>query len=158
LPNFEDDLLSPDKSHVIPLSDALEELNSVLAIIDGNTRGGSPRTVAGVNVLGSRKFQPAGLHRVQGNAAEDTLLYVVVFEGDNGCAVLAADDRISESVIAITDKEVLFSDNNVFELYDSRIDYNDPDLNGFQIYNAEEDDWYVSGMNGIIEGGIFFFL
>ncbi|MFV0392583.1 MAG: C10 family peptidase [Paludibacteraceae bacterium] len=75
-------------------------------------------------------------------AQRDSLLYVVDFADNEGSAVLAADSRISESVIAITEEGSVTEEIHL--LYESGVDYGDECLQNFNLYNQEENDYYVA--------------
>lgn len=86
-------------SHVVPIEDALSGLREVLAPLQKDTRVGRSYAVKGFEVVAA-----GGATRAAGaSEGADTLLYIVNFE-DDGYALLAADDRLEEGVIALVDK------------------------------------------------------
>ena len=98
--------------HAVPIDQALEELDDLLGVIDGQgTRAGGVRTVAQVQTLHA---QALPLTRSAGEPGEQPgeLLYVVNFEEDAGYAVLGADDRLP-AVLAVTDEGSLTTDELV---------------------------------------------
>jgi len=88
------------RSHRIPVEDALRNLENFLSDSD------SPKTRAASRIL------PSSVLSVTSNAGNgltrseksDTILYVANFGDDSGYAIISADDRISEDVLAVTDQ------------------------------------------------------
>lgn len=94
----------------IPIEEAIEELNSALDVIDGQQMAaggrakvmfsGSRRQIGKVSVIYGdmpvlirTSNTPDGMQKAQGKTHKDSLLYIVDFENNAGCAVLAADRR-----------------------------------------------------------------
>lgn len=94
-------------SHVVPIEQALEELQSVLDVIDSPsendvvTRSGGVRCVKDVATVSS-DILPVSTRSGETNDVEN-LFYIVNFEEENGYAILGADNRL-ESVYAIVDE------------------------------------------------------
>lgn len=87
-------------NHTIPVSEAMTLLHTYLDTEQNNgTRSGTSRKVANVKtVVCSQNLTRAG----EGIDA-DTLLYIANFEKNEGYAIMSADDRINEDILAITD-------------------------------------------------------
>lgn len=135
----------------IPLEDALVELDAALAVIDGqrgNTKSGrSASSITDVSVVYTGDFshvnnRPGMMMAATNKPLRDSLLYVVDFAHNRGSAILAADSRIGASVLAITDAGSLTDE--LFPLYWNGETYDDENLQNFQLYNKEEDDYYVA--------------
>jgi hypothetical protein len=138
------------QSFVVPIEDALAELDAVLSIIDGTEQNGfrssKKRTIQSVEVFNGGK---QGALR---SASEDPVLYLVNFENEEGYAVLAADSRISSSVLAVVETGSVSPsdfDEGDYEPYDSSINYGYEELENFSLYNAEFDDYYVAAASSV---------
>ena len=68
------------------------------------------------------------------------MLYVVDFEDNAGSAILAADSRIPEKVLVVTDKGNIIDSIPVYEngMFESTDYFSD-----FSLYNEDEDDYYI---------------
>jgi hypothetical protein len=100
----------------------------------------------------------------------DNLIYVANFTNDNGFAILAADDRIKEKVIAVTDKSNLTQADvdAVASFFKNNETYTDPDYpttgnglftvkdypdevflnpNTFSTYDEKEEDYWVGNFS-----------
>ena len=103
----EPSLPTQEVSHVVPVEHALEELQSVLDVIDSPsendvvTRSGGVRCVKDVATVSS-DILPVSTRSGETNDVEN-LFYIVNFEEENGYAILGADNRL-ESVYAIVDE------------------------------------------------------
>ena len=148
----------------IPIEEAIEELNSVLDAIDEQqmAAGGGAmvmamnnrRQIDKVSVVYSNMpilqkestTSPTGMQKAPATTYKDSLLYVVDFKDNKGCAVLAADRRIPETVLAITETGSFNNmDSNMFPPTYKQGMYSDSELmKGFSLYNAEVDDYYVA--------------
>jgi len=86
-------------SHAIPVEEALSSLNDFLKDDFTRANGSLPKVT---NVI------PVKLNEVATRAAAtndvENVIYVANFADDKGFAVLAADDRIKDKVIAVTNK------------------------------------------------------
>ena len=148
----------------IPIEEAIEELNSALDIIDGQQMvaggrakvmfSGSRRQIGKVSViygdmpvLMRTSNTPDGMQKAQGKTHKDSLLYIVDFENNAGCAVLAADRRIKDKILAITESGSFNNmDSTMFPPTYKQGMYADSELmKGFSLYNADVDDYYVAG-------------
>lgn len=114
------DLLSEDISapemaienpYSISVETALSNLDDFLSNMDDvKTRSDNERKV--VNIL-PIKYGSLATRASMNDINCENLLYVANFENEQGYAILAADDRIEEKVIAVTDKGIL-SDVTVY--------------------------------------------
>jgi len=136
-------------SFVVPQEKAIADLQEVLSAIDKNAlglRAGRQREIRNIEVVtAERAKRNSGLRSALNPA--DTLVYVVNFANDAGYAVLAADARIPASVLVVTDNGTLAQDeltDSEIEPFDSAVDYGYEILNNFNLYNEEEDDYYVA--------------
>lgn len=128
--------------HRISQATALAELKAFLDE-DPATKGSKPRTIKTIEALTetvpATKSSPGGL---------DTTLYLVNFDNNEGYAVLAADDRISEMIIAVTEKGELHPSDFLSVKNRDITPLTYIDENGveqvFNFYNEEEDDYYVA--------------
>ena len=86
-------------SHVVPVEQALEDLQGLLEAIDAPaedgavTRSGGIRRVKNVTTVSPEALSPGGT-RSEATADVEDLLYIVNFENEAGYAILGADDRI----------------------------------------------------------------
>ena len=95
-------------SHTIPLETALNSLQDFMSTSFDATRGQKDcRNVSNVFPVHFNSVTTRAVNNSNVNC--ENLVYVANFEQDNGYAVLAADDRIKDQVIAIID------DGNVSE-------------------------------------------
>lgn len=88
------------KSHTIPMDSALYRLENFMKDFDDiKTRSENNRTVRSIEAvtLKPEDTRAAGIDC-------DTLLYIANFEDNQGYAILAADDRIPDSIIAVIDE------------------------------------------------------
>jgi putative pyrogenic exotoxin B len=148
----------------IPIEEAIEELNSALDVIDGQQMAaggrakvmfsGSRRQIGKVSViygdmpvLMRTSNTPDGMQKAQGKTHKDSLLYIVDFENNAGCAVLAADRRIKDKILAIIESGSFNNmDSTMFPPTYKQGMYADSELmKGFSLYNADVDDYYVAG-------------
>jgi hypothetical protein len=136
------DQISESKKFVISQEDAIVELNAVLSIIDsqkGNQglRSGKQRTIKNVEILRTQVSLRSDI------VGMDTLLYLVNFNDNEGFAVLAADSRIPETVLAVIDQGNITPQDFVegdYHPYNNSVDY----IEGFNLYNKDADDYYVA--------------
>ena len=95
-------------SHVVPVEQALEDLQGLLEAIDAPaedgavTRSGGIRRVKNVTTVSPEALSPGGT-RSEATADVEDLLYIVNFENEAGYAILGADDRL-EPVYAVVDE------------------------------------------------------
>ncbi|WP_147637795.1 C10 family peptidase [Alistipes sp.] len=132
--------------HAVPIDQALEELDDLLGVIDGQgTRAGGVRTVAQVQTLHAQAL-PLTRSASEPGEQPENLLYVVNFEDDAGYAVLGADDRLP-AVLAVTDEGSLTTE----ELVRAANGQTAPEEFTFPNEMLMN---YVSGIGGIGGGGI----
>lgn len=94
---------SPADPYAISVDEAIANMQEVLALIDGDqTRGSVGRRIREVKTLRN----PSARSETRGTAASSpgNMLHIVNFEDDAGFAVLSADRRLSDEVIAVTDR------------------------------------------------------
>ncbi|MDR0619051.1 MAG: C10 family peptidase [Bacteroidales bacterium] len=123
------------KSHVIALPVALKKLDVLLSEIEGNTksRRRSSASVDNVIVLGKDGLN----NKNKKSHGNDTLLYIVEFEDDMGCAVLSADYRIGIDVFAITDRGSLLDHQEPpISMIDTSIFINEDGYEDYYCYGA----------------------
>lgn len=99
--NFKDTVKNDVDYHGVPLEIALAHLDDFLASLEEPMRSDRHRRVSSVNVVRNRDVATRSVASVADNV--DSLIYVVNFEDNQGFAYLAADDRISEPVIFVSD-------------------------------------------------------
>lgn len=88
--------------YAIPIDEALDDLRSVLdAIDDGATRSAPARRIREVRTIGNPL--PCEGTRSDAEPAPQDLLHIVNYADDGGFAVLSADRRMADGVLAITD-------------------------------------------------------
>lgn len=91
---------STNVSHTIPKDSALSHLNNFLKHFDDSTtRSQDPRAVKSIEVV---SHHPQETRTV--GVTCDTILYIANFYNNQGYAILAADNRIKEDVLAIVDE------------------------------------------------------
>ncbi|MGM9790545.1 MAG: C10 family peptidase [Candidatus Cryptobacteroides sp.] len=91
---------STDNIHAIPIESALEYLNAFISE-NTETKSSAKRNVASILPI---KYHNTVTKSEQDSLDCDNLLYVANFENDGGYAILAADNRIQERVLAIADE------------------------------------------------------
>ncbi len=131
-----DNIINKERTHVIPMEEALASLESFQSIA-AETK--SIPSIKEVFVV----YSTPSLTR-SSSSESDTLLYVVNYENNGGYAILAADDRIVEDVLMITNQ------GNISPTQFNPI-YTEPDVPIvpptpiFSYYNEELDDYYIGG-------------
>lgn len=136
------------QSYTIPLQTALSELEDVLQEIGQTSNGNNSskikrikREISTIKVIYRGAFRPSDKNGLQKIASQnDSLLYVVDFADGMGSAVLAADSRITEPVLAITEEGSIIEE---IPLYKEGTNYGDTCLQNFSLYNQDENDYYV---------------
>ncbi len=145
-------IVKNEESFTIPLEEALQNLNSTLDVIElqelqNNAKGlyrattKRKREIANVEVIYDNSPNNNGAMKAP-NLKRNKLLYAVQFKGNRGGAVLSADKRIGNIVLAITEN------GNILEKQEPR-EYEQlfkayPD---FKFYNKELDDYYVGSLS-----------
>lgn len=141
----------------IPLEIALESLRSFIDSDVSTKNDASVRRIHTIDKI-SVKDCATKSHGAFYNSC-DTLVYLINFCDEKGFAVLAADNRISDRIIAVTDygslsRECLLSAFQNIELRNGQTKtLNDPitNISTFDFYNEDIGDWYIGDYYG--EGG-----
>ncbi len=123
-------------SHTIPVNQALENLNRFLESENNfKTKLSTDYSIAVIpsSCIGTKSTE----------SYCDSLLYIINFSDDNGYAVLAADDRISSNIIAVTEKGAL-SIKDFKKFQDEVIIPSDT----LKLYDEELDDYLVGDYTG----------
>ncbi len=123
-------------SHTIPVAQAIENLNRFLESENNfRTKLSADYSIEVIpsSCIGTKSTE----------SYCDSLLYIINFSDDNGYAVLAADDRISSSVIAVTEKGAL-SIKDFKKFQDDVIIPSDT----LKLYDEDLDDYLVGDYTG----------
>ena len=126
---LQDSVLTLNNNETIPLSDALDNLDLFLTRLNStsNTKSVSQKSYSedSIFAVGSTSFNTNDLEQDQ--VDNDTLMYVVNFDNDEGYAILAANKLVPNPVICLTEKghiskelfsaakKILKGDNNSLE-------------------------------------------
>ena len=125
-------------SHTIPIETALDNLDQFLKQTNPDTKSISYNAGDIISINSNRI-------KTRSSSMDEPLLYIVNFEDDNGYAILSADDRIPDDIIAITsDGRISITD---FEPYDSFIPGDDDDILEEQ-YNEMSAAGYIGSESG----------
>ncbi len=151
-------------NYTIPIEEAIEELYSTLDFIESERMFAAPsqsasqgkrREIDKISVIyGNVAVHPQNNSSTAdkqtfATTQKDSLLYIVDFKNNAGSAVLAADSRIPDRVLAITEQGSLL-DREPSTMYREGM-YADSELmKGFSIYNDEFNDYYVTGNNRVL--------
>lgn len=148
--SLSDKATTTSDDYSIPLNVALADLDATIALIDNNTSDGvyvrntrKKREYSNVKVIycdQSGKAMDLSSNPLRA-ASSDKLLYVVEFADNEGSAVLAADSRIDESVLAITDEGSILDE--CMPVYEESTGYEGNKFEDFSLYNEIENDYYV---------------
>lgn len=137
-------------NHIITQEKAIASLMSFLDALDSTkTKSGRNRSVSDVICFNIGDPITKGVHGYNPH------LYFVNFSDNNGYAILAADDRIQEDIIAIVDKgnvsyaDVLRASNCLLNGQRSQIDTSFNNFNEFEPYYELGDDWYVGDLETV---------
>ena len=82
--------------------DAIKEANSIMNSLDKSksaTRAGKPRSIKNVDVLTNQNIQT----RSQSSEEQDTLMYLINYDNEEGYVLLSADQR-TESLFAVSEE------------------------------------------------------
>lgn len=125
-----------NNSAIIPVEEALCKLDLFLAELEnGGTKSVTSR------VYDKSKVQSITLDKkTKSNRyanLPDTLVYIVEFENNQGCAVLPANRQVGESVICVTDSGVLIPDFSAATVSSPRTDLSQ-DVDNLPIRDAGE--------------------
>lgn len=144
--------------YTVPLETAIKELESVLANIEqksSNSNGyrfsKKKREIEKIEVVYRGVFNnnssQKGMQKIL--AQKDSLLYIVDFANDEGSAVLSADRRIPETVLAITEEGSITDE--IYLLYEEGVNYGEDEcLQDFSLYNQVENDYYVGKLAPLV--------
>ena len=155
-------------NYTIPVEKAIDELYSTLDFIERERISAAPSQFASQgkrreidkisviygNVTAKPKNNSSDADRQTfATTHKDSLLYIVDFKNNAGSAVLAADRRIPDPVLAITEQGSLKDMSNKMypPEYRQGMYANSELMKGFSLYNAELDDYYVAGRPRILD-------
>lgn len=104
-----------ENNYTIPIEEALDYLKAYLETTEnaGTKSSGDKRTISDVQKVYAQNLNTKSS---AGDLDCEVLLYLVNFEDEQGFAVLAADERIPSSIIAIVDKGHLTA-NELYTAY-----------------------------------------
>ena len=92
----------PTDPYAVSIDEAIENLQEVLAVIDGEqTRSQNRRRIREVKTIRNRFTQNDT--RASQTPAPENLLHIVNFEDNGGFAIMSADKRMADQVIAVTE-------------------------------------------------------
>lgn len=141
----------PMASHHIPIEVPISSLEDFLHSIRSSTKSTEPQGY----VIDTLKKQALQTKAADGIIPEDctNLIYIVNFGENSGYALLAADDRIPDLIIAVRQKGSM-SASHLSDLYnkyfgctlDSRAGIYEDDE--FELYDSEAEDWYIGNYTG----------
>lgn len=95
---------SSQNPDVIPIEEALANLDNVMAKLYGDTRSEGQRTYDKSSIEVLRKSEILSETRAEESAGvPDSLLYLVNFDDDKGFAVLSASRKLSEDIYCVTE-------------------------------------------------------
>lgn len=175
LPSPEQDVSS--NPHLIPLNSAVASLYDFLDIAynDESTKALSSRAIANTSTIRYNAIPTKSSSDIDA----DEILYLVNFENNQGYAILAADDRISDDVLVVTEqgalsesalKKILKSSSSgtsgvPYPEYSSTGDgiYTDERYPGFSFlnpntfdpYDSDSDDTYVGDLDAVVDSAYF---
>lgn len=99
--------------HTIPVDSALSFLNDFMAADgDVDSRADRVKSISSIKIV---RYDMVGSRSGNDSLECENLLYVANFANNEGYAVMAADDRMSARVIAVTDKGYI-DDKKIFEV------------------------------------------
>lgn len=146
------------QSHVIPIDEAISHLADFMEDVNYPSRATKSLSIENVEVVTNDISKSLTRSVSNMSPSVDTLLYLINFDDNNGFAVLAADDRISEVVLALTERGSISPSDFDFSSLD--ISAIRQEIPNFNLYNSEDDDYYIGAreemdietMSGIIWG------
>ena len=115
------------------------------------TKAGVPsknRNIASVNLLRAKDLYARSSSPYEGDI--DEMVYIVNFEDDGGFALLAADNRVPDVLIGITDSGHVDQDR-LAATYRKMFD-NQPSTKSFDPYDPTNEDWYIGNYTGTDAG------
>ncbi|MDR0436832.1 MAG: C10 family peptidase [Bacteroidales bacterium] len=141
--------LFDQKSYVIPLEEALAEMYDFFDELSPSKDKSKYRKEQKLTVttiyFDKAKRKASAVQASKSGDSFDELLYVVNFDNNEGFAVLAADCRIPETVIAIAEEGYFNPESLLIDYTNHSID---EELVDFEFYCPIEDDYYVGVPNG----------
>ena len=108
--DIDQNITNTNSDFTIPIETALQSLNSILT--DKMTDKPEIKKIQSIESI-------KDIH-TKSTTYPDTLLYIVNFENNSGYAILAADSRIKEEILAFADSGNI-STNSILTPYDSTI-------------------------------------
>lgn len=147
-----------NQSHQISINDALSTLNNLQHKIEGaTTKGGNslikkPANIVTINadLVNTKSAYPV----IELSDCSD-ILYVVNFENDEGFALLSADDRIEDRIIAVAEKGTL-SENQIYASIVrnsmrrgniTKAEIPCTTINNMGFYDEANDDYFIGDYN-----------
>lgn len=124
--DIDQNITNTDSDFTIPIETALQSLNSILT--DKMTDKPEIKKIQSIESI-------KDIH-TKSTTYPDTLLYIVNFENNSGYAILAADSRIKEEILAFADSGNI-STNSILTPYDSTISPIRPTIDYFDEYYNE---------------------
>ena len=130
--------------YLIPLDKALESLNGFLQSEDLTKAGGQMREIESVSTIRSRSIATRSGIDINDN---EELLYVVNFKNNLGYAVLAADSRLQDKIIAVTEAGKL--NPSLFDKPQTKFVNHVAVLDGYKMRYTTTTTYYY--LNGILD-------
>ena len=138
-------------SHQIPVEVSITALEDFLQTVKGGTKALQSNSYS-VDTLKVNGLQTKS---TDGIIPTDciNLIYILNFENQGGYALLAADDRIPDIIIAVRQNGSL-SSSHLSEIYNNYFGSTPASKAGifegdeFELYNSEEEDWYIGNYTG----------
>ena len=155
------EFISSESRNLISIDEAIASLNETLSLLNGCTKSGGTFTTEIKNVQDVFHSDLAGAYntKAENNASTDNtpLAYIVNFQDNNGYAILSADKRMPDPVIALVETGNM-SAANLSGLHTKASDPNSRDSlisslisNYLLVYSGGDDDDNDHGESG--EGG-----
>lgn len=143
-----------ERTHSIPLQVALSNLENYLNSEGCNaTKSESEkRKIATIDTLRNKSLTTKSSMPDMPSDC-DNMIYVVNFENNEGYALLSADDRITDDIIAITDSGSMSADK-LSSSYNAVFGENPITKGGIymegdlEAYDEDADDWYIGDYTG----------
>jgi hypothetical protein len=96
-----------DKDNKVGIEEATQFANDVIGFLDGESavKSGTARNISSIGVLSSKGMQSVALKSNDGTNVEipDTVAYIFNFGDDAGYAIVSADTRIEDPILAYTE-------------------------------------------------------
>lgn len=130
-----------EDTYTIRIEDALSSLENFMI------ENGMPMTKGGMNNY-IDNFFPISISATKSSTTTGNVLYAVNFKEEGGYALLAADSRIKEDILAVTDKGSI-SEGDFFEPIIVREPTDNDDLSESEYYSMVETGVLAAGANQI---------